>query len=194
MWCVPSHADVCQNGLPAARREVLWDCAHRPVSSVPTIWAACGCLSRAARLMPFLGSLQTISKWLWPWRVRSQLQACALHTGKRRRGWLKSCPFACNNTIISALQGIPRLHSHFNGALMRVSPLGMFGALCPDSHYEMGQKGRSHYACAPCLCAGQRRLVCGACGARRTRERHRLEHYAVFWGPDKAHEAGVCPA
>ena len=53
---------------------------------------------------------------------------CALRTGKQYRDWLKSGPFACGNTIAGALRGEPNPHSQANGALMRVSPLGIFGA------------------------------------------------------------------
>ena len=42
--------------------------------------------------------------------------------------WLKSDPFDCGNTVYSALAGRPNPHSQANGALMRISPLGIFGA------------------------------------------------------------------
>lgn len=42
--------------------------------------------------------------------------------------WLASEPFDCGNTIASALQGHPVPHSQANGALMRISPLAIFGA------------------------------------------------------------------
>jgi ADP-ribosyl-[dinitrogen reductase] hydrolase len=47
---------------------------------------------------------------------------------ERYRYWLKSEPFDCGATIHSALQGRPNAVSQANGALMRVSPLGIFGA------------------------------------------------------------------
>ena len=53
---------------------------------------------------------------------------CALRTGKQYRDWLKSGPFDCGNTIANALRGVPNPQSQANGALMRVSPLGIFGA------------------------------------------------------------------
>lgn len=53
---------------------------------------------------------------------------CALRTGRQYRDWLRSGPFDCGNTIASALQGRPNPASQANGALMRVSPLGIFGA------------------------------------------------------------------
>jgi len=42
--------------------------------------------------------------------------------------WLVSRPFDMGNTIVSALSGHPQPESQANGALMRISPLGIFGA------------------------------------------------------------------
>jgi ADP-ribosylglycohydrolase len=42
--------------------------------------------------------------------------------------WLKSGPFDVGNTIRAALNGQPSMTSQANGAMMRVSPLGIFGA------------------------------------------------------------------
>lgn len=42
--------------------------------------------------------------------------------------WLYTEPFDCGNTIRAALQGRCTSESQANGALMRVSPLGIFGA------------------------------------------------------------------
>jgi len=42
--------------------------------------------------------------------------------------WLNSDPFDCGMTISAALQGRPNPESQANGALMRISPLGIFGA------------------------------------------------------------------
>lgn len=53
---------------------------------------------------------------------------CAQRTGKQYRDWLRSRPFACGSTIAKALNGEKDPHSQANGALMRVSPLGIFGA------------------------------------------------------------------
>jgi len=44
------------------------------------------------------------------------------------RYWLDSAPFDCGNTVRAALIGTPNHDSQANGALMRVSPLGIFGA------------------------------------------------------------------
>jgi len=46
---------------------------------------------------------------------------------KAYRFWLDSNPFDCGGTIRSGLRGIPNPESQANGALMRVSPLGIFG-------------------------------------------------------------------
>lgn len=41
--------------------------------------------------------------------------------------WLNSAPFDCGNTVSSGLRGRPNRESQANGALMRISPLGIFG-------------------------------------------------------------------
>ncbi len=43
--------------------------------------------------------------------------------------WLDSGPFDCGSTIASALRGRKNPDSQANGAMMRVSPLGIFGAV-----------------------------------------------------------------
>lgn len=45
--------------------------------------------------------------------------------------WRGSEPFDCGTTIDSALRGRPNPYSQANGALMRVSPLGIFGTYQP---------------------------------------------------------------
>ena len=42
--------------------------------------------------------------------------------------WLNSGPFDCGMTISSGLRGRPNPDSQANGAMMRISPLGIFGA------------------------------------------------------------------
>jgi ADP-ribosyl-[dinitrogen reductase] hydrolase len=44
------------------------------------------------------------------------------------RFWLTSGPFDCGDTVASGLCGRPNFDSQANGALMRISPLGVFGA------------------------------------------------------------------
>lgn len=44
------------------------------------------------------------------------------------RFWLDSGPFDCGNTVSGGLRGRPNAASQANGAMMRVSPLGIFGA------------------------------------------------------------------
>ena len=43
-------------------------------------------------------------------------------------GWLDSGPFDCGMTVAAGLRGHPNPESQANGALMRISPLGIFGA------------------------------------------------------------------
>jgi ADP-ribosylglycohydrolase len=47
--------------------------------------------------------------------------------------WLSSNPFDCGATTSSGLRGFPNEASQANGALMRISPLGIFGAKFPLS-------------------------------------------------------------
>ncbi len=42
--------------------------------------------------------------------------------------WLNSDPFDCGMTVASALRGRPNPDSQANGAMMRISPLGIFGS------------------------------------------------------------------
>lgn len=45
------------------------------------------------------------------------------------RAWLNSRPFDCGATTASGLRGNPNHDSQANGAMMRISPLGIFGAM-----------------------------------------------------------------
>src|ERR1017187_8438881 len=47
---------------------------------------------------------------------------------KAYRFWLDSYPFDCGNTVFVGLRGRPTSDSQANGAMMRISPLGIFGA------------------------------------------------------------------
>lgn len=47
---------------------------------------------------------------------------------KAYRFWLDSRPFDCGNTVYLGLRGRPNPDSQANGAMMRISPLGIFGA------------------------------------------------------------------
>ncbi len=57
------------------------------------------------------------------------------------RFWLDSDPFDCGMTIETGLQGHPNPLSQANGAMMRISPLGIFGANHPleDVSHWAGQ-------------------------------------------------------
>ncbi len=47
---------------------------------------------------------------------------------KEYQYWVRSDPFDCGMTISSGLRGNPNPDSQANGAMMRISPLGIFGA------------------------------------------------------------------
>lgn len=56
-----------------------------------------------------------------------------------RRGyvrWIKSNPFVCGNTIAAGLLGERNFASQANGAMMRISPLAIFGAARSDAEVE----------------------------------------------------------
>jgi ADP-ribosyl-[dinitrogen reductase] hydrolase len=61
--------------------------------------------------------------------------------------WLNSSPFDCGSTVSSGLRGRPNRESQANGALMRISPLGIFGCnYDPDrvSEYAMADAALTH--------------------------------------------------
>jgi ADP-ribosyl-[dinitrogen reductase] hydrolase len=60
--------------------------------------------------------------------LAEQGQYDAEEARKAYRFWLDSHPFGCGNTIYCGLHGRPNLDSQANGAMMRISPLGIFGA------------------------------------------------------------------
>ena len=53
---------------------------------------------------------------------------CAKHARESYKRWLASDPFDCGGTVMNGLMGRKDWRSQANGALMRVSPLGIFGA------------------------------------------------------------------
>ena len=55
-------------------------------------------------------------------------------TGKAYLFWLDSEPFDCGMTIYRGLRGRPNPDSQANGAMMRISPLGIFGADHDSEH------------------------------------------------------------
>ena len=84
--------------------------------------------------------------------------------------WLESGPFDCGNTIAAGLTGPPNTESQANGALMRISPLGIFGTHHdPMRGHEMGSSGCVDHASAR-TCAAKRTR----CLRRRLRTRSAL--------------------
>lgn len=55
------------------------------------------------------------------------------HVKERYIYWMETPPFDIGNTTKAGLKGEPRLSSASNGSLMRISPLGIFGAGFPLS-------------------------------------------------------------
>ncbi len=55
--------------------------------------------------------------------------------------WLDSRPFDCGGTVIAGLRGKPNRDSQANGALMRISPLGIFCSNCdPENTARFAQQ------------------------------------------------------
>jgi ADP-ribosyl-[dinitrogen reductase] hydrolase len=54
--------------------------------------------------------------------------------GKAYLFWLDSGPFDCGMTVSRGLRGRPNPDSQANGAMMRISPLGIFGATHDLAH------------------------------------------------------------
>ena len=59
---------------------------------------------------------------------------------KEYQYWLNSKPFDCGNTIAQSLRGMLNEESQANGALMRISPLGIFGARHSENMVEQWAK------------------------------------------------------
>ena len=65
----------------------------------------------------------------------------AVEAKQAYRFWINSRPFDVGNTTRQGLTGIPNPGSEANGALMRISPLGIFGALLPpEAVAEMARR------------------------------------------------------
>lgn len=57
--------------------------------------------------------------------------------GQRYVDWLNSGPFDCGRTVASGLRGRLIMESQANGAMMRISPLGIFGSRHELSHVAL---------------------------------------------------------
>ena len=63
--------------------------------------------------------------------ARTLVENGTYHVGaalKAYQWWLHSEPFDCGATVAAGLRGHPNIDSQANGALMRISPLGIFGS------------------------------------------------------------------
>jgi len=58
--------------------------------------------------------------------------------------WLESGPFDCGRTVRRGLTGAPDPESQANGALMRISPLGIFGAFVPAETLASWARADAH--------------------------------------------------
>src|SRR5215813_2430072 len=86
---------------------------------------------------PLPGSQQTIPKRRY----------AAEEARKAYVFWLNSSPFDCGSTVFSGLRERPNHESQANGALMRISPLGIFGCnydLDRVSEYAMADAALTH--------------------------------------------------
>ncbi len=88
--------------------------------------------------------------------------------------WLESNPFDCGSTVASGLRGRPNPESQANGAMMRISPLGIFGANHDLS--KVAEWARQDAASDPSpsnLPTGQRSFHYGHCPGHSHRNRAR---------------------
>ena len=97
--------------------------------------------------------------------------------------WLSSGPFDCGLTISAGLQGNPNPSSQANGALMRVSPIGIFGV-----NHELSQTAKWARQDAAlthpnpvCLQANALFAMAIAHSIRFSMEPDRLYHLLVVW-------------
>ena len=106
--------------------------------------------------------------------------------------WLDSHPFDCGLTIRNGLLGNPRHASQANGALMRISPLGIFGASHPlDTVARWAREdARLTHPNRVCLDANALFAMALAHAIDGGPTPHGLYERILTW----ANEAEICPA
>ena len=100
--------------------------------------------------------------------------------------WLDSGPFDCGNAVGSALRGYPIYDSQANGAMMRVSPLGIFGAnysLESVSEWAQRDAGLTHPHIV-CLQANALFAMAVASAIRASHDPVELYHKIQAWAED----------
>jgi ADP-ribosylglycohydrolase len=108
-------------------------------------------------------------------------------------GWLESGPFDAGGTTAAGLMGTPNAESQANGALMRVSPLGIFGWRRPAAELaalarEDAALTHPHPACRDASAA----YVIALAHAVRTGEGAEGAHAAALaWAADDRADAAV---
>ncbi|MDX9752692.1 MAG: ADP-ribosylglycohydrolase family protein [bacterium] len=110
--------------------------------------------------------------------------------------WFHSDPFDCGRTIAAGLSGTPTLSSQANGALMRISPLGIFGA-----RFELDQVAAWAQADAAlthphpvCQQANALFTMAIATAVRGPIHPSRLVHEMLQWAEDRKVDASLMDA
>jgi len=76
--------------------------------------------------------------------------------------WLDSKPFDCGLTIMQGLTGAPNSDSQANGAMMRISPLGIYGANFNQEQVELWAKEDARLTHPHEICVQANALFTGA--------------------------------
>ena len=120
----------------------------------------------------------------------------AAHVRVAYRWWYDSKPFDRGNTISAALQGQPKLESQANGALMRQSPLAIWGhTLPPDKLAEIVQADtRLTHPHPVCVDASGAFIVALAAAMREGLDARATHQYALAWSEARGADDSVIRA
>lgn len=112
---------------------------------------------------------------------------------KQYQYWLSSDPFDCGMTISAGLRGNPNPDSQANGAMMRISPLGIFGArfkLDQVAEWAMQDAALTHPN-RICLQANALFAMGIAHGIHSGCDRKELYHHIRQWAADMVVEPSL---
>jgi len=112
------------------------------------------------------------------------------------RNWLDSSPFDCGHTVSVGLAGVPSPTSQANGALMRISPLGIFGAQ-KDVDVVAGwaeQDARLTHPQPVCLEANALFVMAIAVAVRTGISAPKLYEQVVSWAEGRRSNSSICEA
>ena len=133
-------------------------------------------------------SRPTTQRWRWRWRGCSQnaanstLRPCA----EAYVAWLDTGPFDAGITVSAALRGGMNPHSQANGALMRISPLAIFGATHELSDVAAWARADAEITHPNRVCLEANELFATAVAQviRTGCDRHELYRQIVAWAEE----------